>query len=195
VRILVVNAHPDEGSLCEALARAYVAGARECAHEIHVTNVRELRFDPILRGGSTQPQPLEEDLEHQRWLIRWCQHFVIVTPNWHSGLPALFKGYVDRVFAPGFGAVYLDHFPYVEPLLRGRSARVIYTQNAPLWLGRLARGDLVGDYVWRVTKRAILGHSGFKPVRKSGFGNVRRSTARTRAGWLQQVEALGRRAM
>ena len=195
MRILVLNAHPDKGSLCDALAGTYGAGARQAGHEVRVTNVRDLTFDPILRGGFTGAQVLEPDLAEQQALIRWCQHLVIVTPNWHSGLPALFKGYVDRVFSPGFGVNYLEGFPYVERLLRGRSARMIYTQNSPLWLGRVARGDLLGDYVWRVTKRALLGHCGFKPVRKSAFGGVRTSTAKTRARWLTQVAALGRRGI
>jgi putative NADPH-quinone reductase len=193
VKVFVLNGHPDQGSFCDALAQAYVRGAQQGQHEVRLTNVRELEFDPILRGGFTGAQALEPDLANQRVFIRWCEHFVVVTPNWHSGLPALLKGLVDRVFAPGFGVDYLDGFPFVRPLLRGRSARVIYTQNSPLWLGRIGRGDLLGDYVWRVTKRAILGHCGFRPVRKSAFGDVKHSDERLRARWLEQVSALGRR--
>ncbi|MGH4007153.1 MAG: NAD(P)H-dependent oxidoreductase [Pseudonocardiaceae bacterium] len=184
---------PGQRQPVRCVRKAYVAGAQRAGHEVRITNVRDLTFDPILRGGFTGRQALEPDLAEQQTLIRWCQHLVIVTPNWHSGLPGLFKGYVDRVFIPGFGVDYLEHFPYVKRRLRGRSAHMIYTQNTPRWIGRLARGDLLGDYVWRVTKRAILGHCGFKPVRKTVFGGVKTSDAETRARWFAEVAELGNR--
>jgi putative NADPH-quinone reductase len=49
MRIVVLNAHPDEGNLCCALSGAYVAGARQAGHEVGVSNVRDLTFDPIHR--------------------------------------------------------------------------------------------------------------------------------------------------
>jgi NAD(P)H dehydrogenase (quinone) len=49
---------------------------------------------------------------------------------------------IDRVFLPGFAMLYHERFPYVETLLRGRSARVIYAQNSPRLAGVLFRGDL-----------------------------------------------------
>lgn len=84
----------------------------------------------LIHGGFSAPQPVEPALADAQAAIRWCEHLV-VTPNWWSSVPALFEGFIDRVFLPGFGVDYLDHFPYIRKLLKGRSARVIYTQNAP----------------------------------------------------------------
>lgn len=89
--------------------------------------------------------------------IRWCEHFVIVTPCWWWHVPALLKGFIDRVFLPGVGVEYLKRFPYIRKLLKGRSARVIYTQNSPQWVAVLAREDLF----WRNMRRAFLGTAGF----------------------------------
>ena len=130
MRILVLNAHPDEGSLCDAVAAAYVDGARAGGHEVRIIALRDLRFDLVLRGGFHSTKPLEPDIGHQQELIRWCQHLVIVSPNWWWSAPALLKGYIDRIFVPGFSMWYHARFPYVEPLLTGRSARVLYTQNS-----------------------------------------------------------------
>jgi putative NADPH-quinone reductase len=145
VRVLILNAHPDEGSLCDAVAAAYVEGARPAGHDIRYIALRELRFDLVLRGGFHSTKPVELDIAQQQDSIRWCEHLVIVSPNWWWSAPALLKGYIDRVFLPGFAMRYHARFPYVEPLLRGRSARVLYTQNSPRLAGWLFRGICSGD--------------------------------------------------
>jgi putative NADPH-quinone reductase len=158
MRVLLLNAHPDEGSLCDAIAGAYVEGSRGAGHEVRYVALRELRFDLVLRGGYHSAKPLEPDIIQQQELIRWCQHLVVASPNWWWSAPALLKGYIDRVFRPGFAMRYHARFPYVEPLLKGRSARVLYTQNAPWLAGWLFRGDLF----WRAFLASVreLGRRG-----------------------------------
>ena len=188
VRILILNAHPDEGSLCDAVAAAYLEGAREGGHEIRYVPLRELRFDLVLRGGYHSTKPLEPDIHQQQELIRWCEHLVIVSPNWWWSAPALLKGYIDRVFLPGFAMRYRSRFPYVIPLLKGRSARMLYTQNSPQLVGRLFRGDLF----WRWLSGAVLKHCGFGPVRRFALYQAKDSSPERRAKFLASVRRLGR---
>lgn len=187
MRILVIDGHPDAGSYGDALARSYVAGARSGGHHVQLLRLREMRFDPILHGGFTNPQPLEPALVDARDAIRWCQHLVIVTPCWWWSVPALLKGFIDRVFLPGFSVEYLDRFPYIHKLLKGRSARVIYTQNSPQWLAVLMREDLF----WRHMRRAFLGHCGFHPVRRTLLANMKGAQPGRREKWLTEVNKLG----
>lgn len=188
MRILILNAHPDEGSLCDAVATAYLEGAREKGHEIRYIALRDLRFDLVLRGGYHSTKPLEPDITLQQELIYWCEHLVIVSPNWWWSAPALLKGYIDRVFLPGFAMNYRTRFPYVVPLLKGRSARVIYTQNSPRLAGWLFRGDLF----WRWISKAVLKHCGFRPVRRHTLYRAKDSTPEERAKFLTYVRLLGR---
>ncbi|MFP8961409.1 NAD(P)H-dependent oxidoreductase [Streptomyces nanhaiensis] len=187
MRILVIDGHPDPGSYSEALATSYAEGARAGGHEVRLMRLREMRFDPILHGGFTHPQPLEPDLVRARDAVRWCGHLVIVTPCWWWSVPALLKGFIDRVFLPGVGVEYLEGFPYIRKLLKGRSARVVYTQNSPQLLAVLAREDLF----WRNMRRAFLRHCGFRPVRRTVLPGIGASTPRQRARWLAEVRRLG----
>ncbi len=120
--------------------------------------------------------------------IHWCQHFVIVSPNWWWNLPALLKGFIDRVFVPDFAMNYKESYPYVIPLLTGRSAHVIYTQNAPWGLGKVARGD----NFWRSINHPILRHCGFKPTRRTVFGPINTSSDQQRLKWLERCQQLGK---
>jgi hypothetical protein len=119
-----------------------------------------------------------------------CEHLVIVSPNWWWAAPTLLKGYVDRVFLPGFAMSYHDRFPYVQPLLKGRSARVIYTQNSPRIVGVLFRGDLF----WRWISRCVLGHCGFRPVRRLALYGAKDASPGRRAEFVEAARDLGCRA-
>jgi NAD(P)H dehydrogenase (quinone) len=188
MRILLLNAHPDEGSLCEAIATTYAAAARSAGHEIRCVALRELQFDLVLRGGFHSAKPLEPNIIEQQESILWCEHLVVVSPNWWWSVPALFKGYIDRVFLPGFAMRYHAQFPYVEPLLKGRSARVLYTQNANWLVGWLFREDLF----WRWISRAVLGHCGFRPVRRHALYGAKDASPEHRAAFLAAISELGR---
>ena len=188
-RIFLINAHPDEGSLSDAISTAYIEGAREAGHDIRGIALRDLKFDLVLRGGFHRTKPLEPDIAEQQSLIKWCEHFVIVSPNWWWSAPALLKGYIDRVFLPGFGMRYHAHFPYVHPLLTGRSARVIYTQNSPALAGLLFRGDLF----WRWISRTVLRHCGFRPVHRTALYSAKDASPEKRRVFLAKVRELGRR--
>ncbi len=191
MRIVVIDGHPDGSSFGDALARAYVDGARSSGHDVRVLRLREMQFDPVLHGGFTAPTPFEPALLEAREAIRWCQHLVIVTPCWWWSVPALLKGFIDRVFLPGFGVEYLDRFPYIRKLMKGRSARVIYTQNSPQWVAVLAREDLF----WRGMRRGFLGHCGFGPNRRTVFASMERASPRKRERRLQEVHQLGQRGL
>ena len=52
-------------------------------------------FDPLV-------QPVEKDLLQARRLISWADHIVFVYPTWWGTMPALLKGFLDRVLAPDF---------------------------------------------------------------------------------------------
>ncbi|MGX8012334.1 NAD(P)H-dependent oxidoreductase [Mesorhizobium sp. ORM8.1] len=190
VKVLLLNAHPDVDSLSDALATAYENGARAGGHEIKCIALRDLKFDLVLRGGFHQQKPLEPDVTRQQALIQWCEHLVIVSPNWWWAAPALLKGYVDRVFLPDFAMRYHARFPYVQPLLRGRSARVIYTQNSPRIVGVLFRGDLF----WRWISGCVLRHCGFRPVRRLALYGAKDAPPDRRTAFVEAARALGRRA-
>lgn len=62
MRILLLNSHPDQGSLCDSLAAAYADGAKDGGHDIRCVPLRELQFDLVLRGGYHSAKPLEPDI-------------------------------------------------------------------------------------------------------------------------------------
>lgn len=188
-KIFVLDANPRAGSFCAALAENYVQGAKSTGHEVRVTHLRQLRFDLNLAGGYVEITELEPELLQQQEYLRWCEHFVLVTPLWWMGLPALLKGYFDRVFLPGFAFKYRRDNPFWDRLLAGRSARVIYTQDSPQLFAKIARRDCF----WHMIHGGVLGFCGFKPVRRMVCSSLRHASDKQRNRWLDKARQLGSR--
>lgn len=187
-RILVILGHPAEDSLCSAFAETYVTAAKAAGHEVKFIALGNLAFDPVLHKGYAERQELEPDLVMAQEAIRWAEHLVFIYPTWWGAMPALMKGFIDRVFLPCFAFKYRPDSQFWDRLLAGRSAHLIVTMDAPTWYYR---------WFYRMPghnqmKRTILEFCGIKPVKVTNFGPVRKSSADARAKWLAQIDAFGR---
>lgn len=189
-RILVILGHPANESFCGALANSYVMGAKSAGNEIQLITLGSLSFDPVLHNGYAMIQKLEPDLVAAQDAITWAQHIVFVYPIWWGAMPALLKGFIDRLFLPGFAFKYREGSQFWDRLLSGRSAHLLVTMDTPPWYFR---------WVYRMPghnqmKRTILEFSGIKPVTISSFGPIKGSSQQKREKWLAQVSAYGHHA-
>jgi NAD(P)H dehydrogenase (quinone) len=151
--------------------------------------IRDLRFNPNLANGYHKRTELEPDLLACWEQIQWCDHMVWVHPVWWGGLPAMTKGFLDRLFLPGFVFRYRENSVWWDKLLKGKTARIIVTMDQPAWYYWLVNGEPSINQL----KKTVLQYCGVNPVRVSAIGPVRGSTDAKRAKWLRKVEDLGRR--
>ncbi|MCB0405311.1 MAG: NAD(P)H-dependent oxidoreductase [Bdellovibrionales bacterium] len=188
-KILVIDANPNAESLCRALADSYVDGATRAGFDVQRLSLRELKFDLNLRHGYHEIQELEPDLSKSQELIRWCEHLVLIYPMWWGSLPALLKGFLDRCWLPGFAFKYHENDPFWDRLLKGRSARMIVTSDAPYFYNLVAYFNAP----YRVTKKTILGFCGFKPVKLTAIGRVKNLSESEIKKAIKTVRKLGLR--
>lgn len=187
-RIAIIVGHVRDGSLCEAIGEAYRRGAAAGGHEVALFATHRMRFDPILHAGFERVQPLEPDLQAAHDAIFAADHLVIVFPLWLGTLPAILKGFLERVVQPEL----------VEPSkqgrfskpLKGKSARVIVTMGMPGFVYRW----WFGAYALKMLRRNILGFLGVGPIRSVVHGNVEGVGDAGRKRWLAAAEVQGRSA-
>lgn len=182
-RTLVIIGHPNSNSYGAALARRYAQAAQQQGAEVQILDLAQLKFNPYLEAGFQGEQPLEPDLARAQQLIQWCEHLCIVTPTWWSSMPAVLKGFIDRVFLPGFAFNYRKGSLFPEALLKGRSARLILTTDSPPLLLRYVMGDTTA----RILGRGVLGFCGVRPVRINRVGPIQGSSEQQRVQWLAQA--------
>ncbi|MBL7707034.1 MAG: NAD(P)H-dependent oxidoreductase [Taibaiella sp.] len=188
-RIAIINGHPNPGSFCHAISAAYKAGALECGATIKEIDIATLDFNPNLKYGYRQRQELEPDLQDAWQIILWADHLVWVHPVWWGGLPALMKGFIDRLFLPGMAYKYRENSVWWDKLLKGKTAHIITTLDQPGWYYRLSFGRPSVNQL----RRSILEFCGVKPVKVSYVGIIRTSTGSQREKWLQGVHNMGKR--
>lgn len=188
-RVCVIAAHDSDGTFGSALAQAYVDAARQAGHEVELLALDRLAFDPILHHGYKVVQELEPDLKKAQELITWANHLVFVFPVWWGGIPALLKGFLDRIMLPGFAFKYQKGKAFPAKLLTGRSAHLLVTMDTPPWYYRLVyRAPAI-----RQMKTTTLEFCGIAPVKTLTCGPILDSTPDKRTAWLAQARALAER--
>ena len=188
-KILVILGHPDTESLCGALASAYIESATTAGSEVRELQLGELKFDPILWNGYNKIQELEPDLIRAQELIKWSDHLVFVYPNWWGAMPALMKGFFDRVFLPGFAFKYREDSAFWDKLLYGRTAHLIVTMDTPPWYYRWIYHRPGHNEM----KHTILGFCGIKVAKITEFAIVKNAMPEKREKWINRVKELGSR--
>lgn len=191
-RIFVLNGHPARTSLSKHFAEIYEQSAQAAGHEVRLTHLSELDFDPDFGvAGHAPHKPLEQCLEAFQADIDWSEHFVVVTPMWWGGLPAKLKGVIDRTFLPGWAYDPRNmKMGMPEPLLTGRTARAIVTSDTPtFFFGLLYRKALL-----RQIKGQIFNFVGMKPAGTTHFAPASTADPKKVEQWAKKVTELGRKA-
>ena len=189
-RIVIIQGHPDPagGHLLNAMADAYAGAAMQAGHEVRRVEAARLDFPLLRTQADFEHGELPPALVQARDDMRWAAHWVILFPLWHGTMPALFKGFLEHVFRPGFAMEYREKgFP--KRLLAGRSARIVVTMGMPTLLYRW----YFGAFGVRGFERSMLGFAGIKPIRESFYGLTFADDSK-RARWIEEMRRHGSRA-
>lgn len=146
----MVLAHPLRESLCGHCARIAHQALVAAGNDVELLDLAREGFDPRLSGPerSTYYAAMHDTstVERETGLLREAETLVLVFPTWWFSPPALMKGFVDRVFAPGVAFDHGSDFGPIRPRLdRLRHAIVITTLGSPWWVDRLV--------MWRPVRR------------------------------------------
>src|ERR1017187_7064877 len=188
-RIAIVQGHPDPANhhLLHAMADACPEAAIAAGHEVRRIEVGKLEFTLLRTQVDFETGALPPALVQPREDMRWAEHWVFLFPLWHGTMPALFKGFLEHIFRPGFAMEYQkEGFP--KRLLAGRSARIVVTMGMPVLLYRW----YFGGYGLRAFERSMLSFAGIKPVRESLYG-LSFADEKKRARWIEDMRRHGGR--
>jgi NAD(P)H dehydrogenase (quinone) len=124
MRAVVIVAHPRTGSYTCALSGRAVRGLRAAGHSVDVFDLYRLGFRAAMsakeRHAYETDEPILDPLvaEHARAVER-AEVLVFVYPTWWSGLPAILKGWLERVLVPGVAFRLDERTGRVRPALTG----------------------------------------------------------------------------
>lgn len=134
----MIVANPESRSFTHAAARRAEQGLLAAGHQVIVRDLYAEGFtaamSPAERAAYQSAEPfLSPQVAEHIELVRSAEALVFVYPTWWSGLPAVLKGWLDRVMVPGV-AFDFDAAGKVRPQLTGiRHLVGISTYGAPWW--------------------------------------------------------------
>ncbi len=186
-KILVINSNPANESFGKVLAEAYVDGAMAGEAEVQIIHLKDLKFDPILWGGDKSTQELEPDLVKAQELIKWAEHVVFVIPIWWQNVPALLKGFIDRVFLPGWAYKFTGKNKW-DKYLTGKTAHFIITTGAPAWYYKY----FLRSPINKIMGRDVLKFCGFGKCCSTVIGNLASTKAEQNKPWIEKIKKLAK---
>lgn len=179
MRVLVIYAHPNPDSYNAALLAATLEGLKAAGHEVDLCDLYEEGFAPVLtrqeRVGYHSIPANRAPVEPYLKRLEGAEGLVLVYPVWNFGMPAILKGYFDRVFLPGVSFKLVDG--RVRPNLHHITRlMVVTTYGGARW-----RAILAGDPPRKIATRVLRGL--IKPtgsMRYLAHYDMNRSTEATR---------------
>jgi NAD(P)H dehydrogenase (quinone) len=119
--------------------------------------------------------------------MEWAEHFTFIYPVWWGTYPVALKAFIDRVFLSGVAFKYGKTGTKWEKLWSGKTARLIFTMDAPTWWYKLFyRAPAENSLRW-----ATLWYVGIKTTGITRFTPIRFSTPEIREKWLAKAASLG----
>lgn len=198
MKVLVIFNHPYDGSFCAAILAAVQKGLMAGGHGCDIIHLDRDNFDPVMRSKDLQAfvtartdaegfaQLLDPQVVDYKERIQRAEHIIFIFPIWWELMPALMKGFVDKVIFPGIVYDQTDGTGggMVSRLKALRGVTVITTMNTPSLIYRLIFGNAI--------KKALLTGTfwkiGVRNRKWINLSSVKSRTREKRQKWLARIE-------
>ncbi len=182
---LIIYSHPNPKSFNHAILETLRQALQGQGHEVRVRDLYAMKFDPVLKPKDFDlmaRQRVARDVQREQDHVRWAETLIFIFPVWWNSLPAIARGYVDRVLSVGFA--YSED---AKGLLPGKKVCVIATMNAPQVVCEKAGLFKAMDIT---IGQSLAGFCGMTLINQKYFNSVASVTDSERAKMLEEVISL-----
>lgn len=130
---LIVYAHPKEDSFNHAILERTIKTLEAKGESVVVRDLYALGFNPVLSANDMKELGLgniPQDIATEQGYITDADAITVLYPIWWTSMPAILKGYFDRIFTYGFAYKYTQD-GNIEGLLSDKKALLFSTHGAP----------------------------------------------------------------
>jgi len=189
MNILIIFAHPNEESFCSAIKKKLVEGLEENKNDVRIHDLYYSNFNPSLSkieliGDPKTLADYKTILNYQQD-INWANVIIIIHPAWWYGVPAILKGYFDRVLAEGFAFTYEDDTP--DPKLLNKKGILIQTFDATEEMEKELFSEVTSKSVFYTWK-----YCGIVDWQHKAMFRVNYVSQEQRIKWLEEIYVIGK---
>ena len=191
MRLQVVHCHPLTSSYNHALFRAVVDTLEANGHEVVATDLYREGFQPAMTAHERATY-MQEAYDHGAVagyvdILKKVDGLILCFPHWWFAMPAMLKGWVDRVWGPGVAFTYDPKDRHLTPALRNiKLFGAVTSYGSPWWMVHLFAGNPGHKVLMRGMKPLCAGgvHSFYL-----AHYDMDHSTQKSRQAFLEKVRA------
>jgi len=151
--------------------------------EARIRNLYEIGFNPVLSSddfSALADNKIPEDIRIEQEYVKWADHIIFVYPVWWGAMPAILKGYIDRVFAEGFAYEYVANGS--NGLLKPRKGSIICSTGE-----YSEKYGKVHEVMKVIAGEVIFGFVGIEPYKQLFYGAVPIVSDEVRKSYIQHA--------
>lgn len=188
MKIVIIYNHPYDGSFCNAILNAVTTGLLKGNHEVDLIHLDKDEFNPVMTAQDLKAfvdrKPVDPKVIEYNKRIETADHLVFIFPIWWELMPALMKGFVDKVIFPGVAYDYKENGFMTKKWTNVKSITLITTMNTPRFFYRL----LFGNAIKKAFFTGTFWKTGYKNRKWISLNGVKSVSQEKRSKWLQDIE-------
>lgn len=190
MKVVIVFNHPYDGSYCNAILQSITSGLAKGNHQVDLIHLDKDNFNPVMTANDLKAfrdkKPIDPQVIDYNIRIKEADHLISIFPIWWELMPAMTKGFIDKVIFPGVAYDYTNlSNTRMKPLWNKlKGVTIITTMNTPNWMYWLLFGNAI-------KKAMLLGtfwKIGFKNRKWISYNQVKMVSAEKRKKWLLELK-------
>jgi NAD(P)H dehydrogenase (quinone) len=190
MKVVIVFNHPYEGSFCNAILNSVTNGLKMGNHEVDIIHLDKEGFNPVMTGADLKAfrdqKPVDPKVIEYNNRIKDTEYLIFIFPIWWELMPAMTKGFIDKVIFPGAAYQYKNQGnTTMKPLWTNiKAITMITTMNTP----SIAYWGIFGNAIQKAVMIGTFWKIGFKNRKWISFNMVKMVSNGKRKKWLKNLE-------
>jgi NAD(P)H dehydrogenase (quinone) len=196
MRVVIIFNHPYDGSYCNAILNSVTAGLLKASHEVDLMHLDKDNFDPVMRAKDLAAfvtakhnakncyEALDEEVMNYKQRLEQADHLIFIFPIWWELMPAMTKGFIDKVIFPGVAYDYKPNGFMVKRFKDLKGLTLITTMNTHKFAYKLIFGNAIKKAFFTGTFWKL----GYKNRKWINLSMVKFVSEERRKKWLEKIE-------
>lgn len=188
MKTVIVYAHPWDKSYNFFILQSLVEGLGQSGHDIDLIDLYKEGFNPVLGKEElslySQGKFADPRIGEYQKRLEQAEHLFFVFPVWWYDVPAILKGFLDRVLLKNWAYEYSPAGLPKGKLAFIKNATVITTMKSPGWYYRLMYGNSIKNSFIKGT----LKFCGIKKIKWIKIGNIENIGSQKRISQLEKIK-------
>lgn len=191
MNVLVILAHPYNKSINYAIYQKVLSSLENNKHNVISHDLYAEEFDPVLKGyeAASNGPPQDPIIKSHGKDLVWADGIIIIHPTWWGQMPAILKGWIDRVIKNGIAFTFKeDEAGKLKriKLVKLKKAVVFNTANSSIEKEK----EILGNALELMWKKSVFSFLAVRDFHRKVFRVVSDSTFKERTVWLDETQEI-----